>query len=372
MSPAGTRPRAMVHTAVALACLSLPAMTTRAAAVVTDAPGPVAPPVLTSPAAGAQHTCVIREAAVWCSGSNASGQLGNGTTTRAIAFAPSLMRNAVSIDASASTTCAVATDASAWCWGAVPTSVTAVDGSVAVEWVTSPSPVRMTLTEVRSIAVGTRHACALRTDSSVWVLGRQLAWSTRRRNHDVERNSGPSPTREREDNRCRFVPHVRRGGEVECVVLGIQRLPPVGTAAGWTHHRPRARGGREGARNRCRWRVHLRHHHVAHRDVLGPQQLRPSRAALRTVADVTTVGRDSQRGRPLRRLRVRLRHHLLGGTAVLGPQPGRSTRRWLVPLSVRSASARSTAGRRNDRDDRNGVVACVRHHVGPRRTLVLG
>ena len=53
-----------------------------------NVPGLAAVPTLSSPAAGNEHTCIVRDSTVWCSGSNSRGQLGTGTTTKTITVGP--------------------------------------------------------------------------------------------------------------------------------------------------------------------------------------------------------------------------------------------------------------------------------------------
>lgn len=156
---------------VASLCLWSVALPARAAEAPVAAPGPVAPPVLSSVTAGTDHSCVIREAAVWCVGSNSSGQLGTGSTVRTIAFSPSLMRDAIEVDARANTTCAVTLDGSVWCWGSIPTVITAPDGTPSVVRTVSTTPVQVPLTDARHVSVGNAHACVVRGDTSVWCWG---------------------------------------------------------------------------------------------------------------------------------------------------------------------------------------------------------
>ncbi|MFI0462237.1 MAG: hypothetical protein ACH36C_09340, partial [Ilumatobacteraceae bacterium] len=41
-------------------------------------PGMAVVPVISSVSAGAEHTCMVRDGTVWCTGSNSRGQLGTG------------------------------------------------------------------------------------------------------------------------------------------------------------------------------------------------------------------------------------------------------------------------------------------------------
>jgi alpha-tubulin suppressor-like RCC1 family protein len=68
--------------------------------------------------AGTEHTCALRaDGAVWCWGSNAMGQLGDGPATRTAPLqVPGLTATAVS--AGGQNTCALLADGSVRCWGA--------------------------------------------------------------------------------------------------------------------------------------------------------------------------------------------------------------------------------------------------------------
>lgn len=136
-----------------------------------NVPGLSTIPSLTSIAAGNDHTCIVRDATVWCTGANSHGQLGNGTTTKSIAYAPSLMTNAVQVAAGAYSTCAVRSDATLWCWGQSSLSLDPLTTPPALIRTDTTSPVQIPLTSVASVAVGTNHSCATLTDASVWCWG---------------------------------------------------------------------------------------------------------------------------------------------------------------------------------------------------------
>lgn len=134
-------------------------------------PGVVDTPAISSVAAGTQHTCMVRNSTVWCTGSNSKGQLGTGGTLRAISFSPSLMTNAVSVSAGGDTTCAVRNDATLWCWGTLPSSFDAVVAPPRIVTADSLAPVQIPLTGVRDVSVGPRHSCATLLDDTVWCWG---------------------------------------------------------------------------------------------------------------------------------------------------------------------------------------------------------
>ena len=142
-----------------------------AQAATPNVPGLAITPALSAPAAGSEHTCIIRDGIVWCTGSNSRGQLGNGTTTRTIAFAPSLMTDAVQLSANSHSTCAVRSDATLWCWGQIISSLDPLTNPPAIVRVDSPIPVQVPLTGVTSVAVGANHSCATLQDRSLWCWG---------------------------------------------------------------------------------------------------------------------------------------------------------------------------------------------------------
>lgn len=159
----------LVSTAVIAATVIIAAPIAQSAS--PNVPGLAATPVLSSPAAGNEHTCIVRDASVWCSGTNSRGQLGNGTLTKSIAFTPSLMTNAVQVSAGALSTCAIKTDATLWCWGQLATSLDPLTLPPAVVRTDVTTPVQIPLTSVKSVAVGANHSCAVLIDRSVWCWG---------------------------------------------------------------------------------------------------------------------------------------------------------------------------------------------------------
>lgn len=131
----------------------------------------VDPPAVTGIASGNEHTCLISDGTVWCSGANARGQLGNGTTTKSLAFVPSLVTDAVYVDAGGDSTCAVRTDRTLWCWGNVVTGLSVKSGRAAVVRSVRSTPVQVPLANVSTVAVGATHACAVLTNDTVSCWG---------------------------------------------------------------------------------------------------------------------------------------------------------------------------------------------------------
>lgn len=156
---------------VLIAGFAISTTTGTASSTTPDVPGVVAPPVISSLSLGAEHSCYVREGVVWCTGSNTHGQLGTGTTTRTIYFAPSLMTNAISVAAGGHRTCAVATDRTLWCWGLLHTALDPIGAPNSLIKVATLTPTQVPLTDVQSVVVSPDHVCATKTDRTLWCWG---------------------------------------------------------------------------------------------------------------------------------------------------------------------------------------------------------
>jgi len=126
---------------------------------------------------GAKHTCALRANGVVCWGQNDVGQLGADPATlplRAFAGAPVTgTAGAVALGVAERVSCAVKSDATVVCWGA--DLATLGDGGTGTSF--APIPVRGPagvglLSGVVAVAPGARHACALKTDGTVWCWGK--------------------------------------------------------------------------------------------------------------------------------------------------------------------------------------------------------
>ncbi len=127
---------------------------------------------------GWNHSCAVKtDGSAWCWGYNNFGQLGiNVTTTYNYPVAVNGLGagTTVSIDGGDNATCAVKTDGSAWCWGANSDGQVG-DGTTTMR--TVPAAVSAPLNSgAGQIATGETHACALRTNGSVWCWGSN-GWS---------------------------------------------------------------------------------------------------------------------------------------------------------------------------------------------------
>ena len=127
-------------------------------------------------AAGNQHACgLTTDGLAYCWGDNNFGQLGNGTTDRALDPVAVLGgQQYLDIAADLFVTCGIRIDGSAACWGT---------GFLGNETIAeSHQPLAVTGSETfTSITVGPNHACALSTAGQVFCWG----W-----NHDGEVGSG--------------------------------------------------------------------------------------------------------------------------------------------------------------------------------------
>jgi alpha-tubulin suppressor-like RCC1 family protein len=138
-----------------------------------DRPRPPAGDVVSGAAAvatGASHTCVLSSAdgGVRCWGGNASGQLGDGSTTsRATPPTTPVLTGVKAIAAGRAFTCALTNGGGVRCWGANESGQLG-DGSTTDR----PSPPSSdVLTNVKAIAAGGTHACALTNAGGVRCWG---------------------------------------------------------------------------------------------------------------------------------------------------------------------------------------------------------
>jgi alpha-tubulin suppressor-like RCC1 family protein len=122
--------------------------------------------------AGAYHTCgLTSDGAVRCWGSNANGQLGDGTGfdhSSATVIALGGVGTAKQIAAGFQHTCAVMTDGSLRCWGS---NVNAAIGDGGTTDRLAPVAITDLGTSVQQVTAGHDHTCALMTDGSVRCWG---------------------------------------------------------------------------------------------------------------------------------------------------------------------------------------------------------
>jgi alpha-tubulin suppressor-like RCC1 family protein len=126
-----------------------------------------------SVSAGGYHTCAVKtDHTLWCWGGDGYGQLGDGTT------AGSLVPVQVSghatdwaaVSAGFQHACAVKTDHSLWCWGWNDAGQLG-DGTTTVQ--PNPVPVQVSghATGWAAVSAGYQHTCAVKTDGTLWCWG---------------------------------------------------------------------------------------------------------------------------------------------------------------------------------------------------------
>ncbi len=126
---------------------------------------------VTAISAGSSHTCAVsKDNTVKCWGYNLHGQLGDGSTTNRTTATPVANLPAVSaIAAGAWHTCALGKDRTVECWGRNDSGQLGNDTTTS-----SPSPTATQvagLTDVKAIAAGGSHTCAIRKDRTVVCWG---------------------------------------------------------------------------------------------------------------------------------------------------------------------------------------------------------
>ncbi len=124
---------------------------------------------------GDEQTCGIRAGGtLWCWGDNSSGELGDGTTTER--HSPVQVGSSAewaAVDVAQRSTCAVKTDGTLWCWGDNNYGQLG-DGTNTDR--TTPGQVG-SATTWESVSIGRgpaltgTHACAIRSDGTLWCWG---------------------------------------------------------------------------------------------------------------------------------------------------------------------------------------------------------
>jgi alpha-tubulin suppressor-like RCC1 family protein len=147
-------------------------------------------PSLVSIATNGGHACGLASTGqAYCWGENWSGQLGNGQGEGASVGAVSVSggHQFTSLSAGAAHNCAIALDASAWCWGADESgqlgdgSPTACSSTYSTYCSTVPVQVAGSH-QFTAVSGGHFHTCALATDGLAWCWGN---------NNDGQLGSGP-------------------------------------------------------------------------------------------------------------------------------------------------------------------------------------
>ena len=136
--------------------------------------------------AGDYHTCArLSDGTVRCWGSNAIGQLGDGTTTQRLTpTAVPGLSDVVGLSAGHQHTCAVLSDGTARCWGSNSDGQLGDGVLIQGTGIDFPGPSRRSPTAVVGlsgsvdIACGALHTCARLNDGTLYCWGRDVAGST--------------------------------------------------------------------------------------------------------------------------------------------------------------------------------------------------
>ncbi|WP_428564642.1 MAG: hypothetical protein ACP59X_02605 [Solidesulfovibrio sp. DCME] len=124
--------------------------------------------VCAAPFAGSHALALKNDGTVWAWGSNGSGQLGNGTTTRQLTpVQVTGLDNIVAIAAGSAHSLALKNDGTVWAWGANSNGQLG-DGTTTKQI----TPVKVNgIENIRKIAAGENHSLALKNDGTVWAWG---------------------------------------------------------------------------------------------------------------------------------------------------------------------------------------------------------
>jgi alpha-tubulin suppressor-like RCC1 family protein len=120
-------------------------------------------------AAGGNHTCAVVSGAAQCWGSNANGQLGKGDTASVTTAGAvtGLTTGVLKISAGRSHSCAVETGGALSCWGENASGELG-DGSTTQATV----PVEILASGIQDVDAGVRYTCGLREDGDMFCWGR--------------------------------------------------------------------------------------------------------------------------------------------------------------------------------------------------------
>lgn len=143
-------------------------------------------------ALGVSHTCAIVAGTLYCWGANDAGQLGLGDTVErhSPVAVTGLSGRPVQVDTNAATTCVRLERGSIECFG--ENGYGQVDSSAEAHLLT-PTPVPG-LTDAISVAAGTTHTCAIRSDRTVWCWGNDTLGQIGNGGTFGDPQVGPTPT----------------------------------------------------------------------------------------------------------------------------------------------------------------------------------
>ena len=123
--------------------------------------------------AGSDHTCAVKnDGSLWCWGTGSNGQLGTGNTNQQLnptrESSNATNWHTVSSAPGASHACAVKTDGSLWCWGYNGNGAL---GTGNTNQQLNPAREFSNAIDWHSINIGGSHSCAIKTDGSLWCWG---------------------------------------------------------------------------------------------------------------------------------------------------------------------------------------------------------
>ena len=138
-----------------------------------DAGAPPPPPGdWTMVSAGDSSTCAIKtDGSLWCWGDNSFGQLGIGAGTLGVT-APKQVGDAMwsSVSIRHQTTCGIESNGTLWCWG-LNTYGQVGNGDDAATKANVLAPVMVDSRSWNAVAVGFAHTCAIASDATLWCWG---------------------------------------------------------------------------------------------------------------------------------------------------------------------------------------------------------
>lgn len=188
-------------------------------------------------AAGAQHTCALRNPGVLaCWGDDSHKQLGNSQGVRSRDQQRFWARDLVQLDCGGNNCCAVRREGELYCWGDNAQGSVGVDSSE--PFVSEPARVGADGQTFLRVSVGTAHSCAIASDRTLWCWG-----NNDRRQLGVEEPTdyAPAPVKISEDADWSWI---AAGGSHTCGIrddnalfcwgdnrdgqLGIPRVGPDG------------------------------------------------------------------------------------------------------------------------------------------------
>jgi hypothetical protein len=165
-----------------------------------NAPARIGAASFVSIACGGYNTCALtREAALFCWGDNFEGKLGRGDDeSDATAPTPVLPSNQFrSVSVGQGHVCAIAQNGALWCWGRNTNAQLGLQGNDA-EHVRVPTRVPG-LNDVREVAAGQRHTCAVDHGGKLWCWGTNSEGSLGLDSTTSETTSAPSAVGEASD-----------------------------------------------------------------------------------------------------------------------------------------------------------------------------